>query len=232
MPILAEAGAAVRLKERSGVMDLETESYLKQVERWPASGRHIIAQYDDASVVVYQAYRPSIGRFAAEHGYFGGEFSLSRMSWIKTNFLWIMYRSGWGRKENQEVTLAVRIQRSGFEAILREAVNSTYEAAVYPSPAEWKSAIDRSDVRLQWDPDHDPSGAKVARRAIQLGLRGEVLARYAREWIVSIHDISRFVREQYAHVQAGDYASLITPRETVFPLAAELAAKLGVTASV
>jgi hypothetical protein len=38
-------------------------------------------------VVVYQAYRPEIGHFAAQHGYFGGSFSLDRMSWIKPNFL-------------------------------------------------------------------------------------------------------------------------------------------------
>ncbi|WP_293060831.1 hypothetical protein [Okeania sp. SIO2B3] len=29
-------------------------------------------------MVVYQAYRPKIGKFAASKGYFGGEFSLTR----------------------------------------------------------------------------------------------------------------------------------------------------------
>ena len=42
------------------------------------------------------------------HGYFGGDhFSLNRMSWVKPNFLWMMYRSGWGQKEGQVVVLAV-----------------------------------------------------------------------------------------------------------------------------
>ena len=67
------------------------------------SGRHVLAQYDAETVVVYQAYRPSIGAFAATHGYFGGGFSPSRMSWIKPNFLWMMYRCGWATKEGQEV---------------------------------------------------------------------------------------------------------------------------------
>ena len=95
---------------------LRTEPYVAQTERWPKSGRHILAQFDDASVVVYQAYRPSIGRHAAEHGYFGGDFSLSRMSWIKPNFLWMMYRSGWGTKEGQEVRNSdiPRIGRLGY----------------------------------------------------------------------------------------------------------------------
>jgi hypothetical protein len=71
---------------------LITTTYSEQILRLPESGRHIIAQFDDEGVIVYQAYRPTIGNFAANHGYFGGEFSLNRMSWIKPNFLWMMYR--------------------------------------------------------------------------------------------------------------------------------------------
>ena len=43
------------------------------------------------------------------------------MSWIKTNFLWMMYRCGWASKKNQERVLAVRITREGFETILKNA---------------------------------------------------------------------------------------------------------------
>jgi Domain of unknown function (DUF4291) len=97
---------------------LATEPYSEQVKAWPREGRHILAQYDDDTIVVYQAYRPSIGRFAAENGTFGGDFSYARMSWIKPNFLWMMYRSGWGTKEGQEVTLALRLRRTFFDALL------------------------------------------------------------------------------------------------------------------
>src|ERR1044071_4802605 len=97
---------------------LRLESFQAQSARWPASGRHVLAQYDDESVVVYQAYRPAIGRFAAEHGYFGGEFSLGRMSWIKPNFLWMMYRCGWATKQGEEVVLAVWLAREAFDRIL------------------------------------------------------------------------------------------------------------------
>lgn len=34
-------------------------------------------------------------------------------------------------------------------------------------------------MRLQWAPDHNPADGKVERRAIQLGLGGEILGRYA-----------------------------------------------------
>src|SRR5215475_10258164 len=114
-------------------MKLNVVPYLEQLDRWPKFGRHILAQFDDEAVVVYQAYRPQIGRFAAEHGYFGGAFSLDRMSWIKPNFLWMMYRSGWGTKEGQEIILAIWLRRSAFAAILKEAVHSTFVSEVYPS---------------------------------------------------------------------------------------------------
>lgn len=197
-------------------MHLLTEPYLAQQAHWPFEGRHILAQYDDTSIVVYQAYRPRIGHFAARNGYFGGDFSFSRMSWIKPNFLWMAYRSGWGSKENQEVMLAVRIQRGAFDEILRQAVPSTYQKHLYASEAEWKRAVEQSAVRLQWDPDHDPSGRPLERRAIQLGLRGEILARYAREWVIEIEDISDFVAEQREHAR-GDYANLVVPQERVYP---------------
>jgi hypothetical protein len=209
-------------------MNLETEAYLEQRQRWPANGRHILAQFDAESVVVYQAYRPEIGHLAARNGYFGGAFSLDRMSWIKPNFLWMMFRCGWGGKEGQEVVLAVWLRRWAFDTILKEAVHSTFVPEVYPSQAEWKRAIARSSVRLQWDPDHDPSGAKVERRAIQLGLRGELLARYAREWVVGIVDISSFVEQQRPCAGPSTYDRLMVPREEVYPVDdADVATRLG-----
>lgn len=199
-------------------MNLITESYLNQITQWPYRGRHILAQFDDISIIVYQAYRPSIANFALQHGYFGGEFSLSRMSWIKPGFLWMMHRSQWSSQPGQEVVLAIRIHRSAFDEILSQAVLSTYNEKIYGSATVWKQALATSSVRLQWDPDHDPRGNKVERRAIQLGLRGEVLARYSREWIMNIEDISAFAHEQHQHVVRNDYASLIIPLERPYPV--------------
>ena len=197
-------------------MKLRTENYLTQRDRWPDSGRHILAQYNEVSVVVYQAYRPAIGHFAADHGYFGGAFSLNRMSWIKPNFLWMMYRSGWATKPDQEIVLAVHLRRSAFDAILRGAVHASFVPEIYGSRDAWQERVRQSDVRLQWDPDHAPGGAEQERRAIQLGLRGEVLRSYAREWIIDIEDISDFVAEQRDKV--NDLAQLVTPMEEVYAL--------------
>jgi Domain of unknown function (DUF4291) len=193
-------------------MNLETEPYLDQLARWPTSGKHILAQFDDTSIIVYQAYCPAIARFAVKNQRFGGKFSFERMSWIKPNFLWMMYRSGWASKQDQEHILAIRIPRTCFDQLLREAIASSFRASGFALEAEWNAAIARSEVRLQWDPDHDPAGNKQERRAVQLGLRGETLEKFGHEWIVEIQDITAFVKEQ-AH---RSHKELLLPREEVY----------------
>jgi hypothetical protein len=213
-------------------MKIATDSYLNQVKHWPNSGNQIVSQLDQASIVVYQDYCPEIGEFAVKNQYFGGAFSLNRMSWIKPNFLWMMYRSGWGRKAGQDVILAVRIQRQVFDTLLGMAVHSSYVPEIYSSETAWKTAVAQSSVRLQWDPDHHPSGGKLERRAIQLGLRGQILARYAKDWILETEDISEFVQEQRHHLTAG-YESLIVPTEATYPVSnVETIVRLGLVNSM
>jgi hypothetical protein len=194
---------------------MKFEPYTDQLKEWPQEDRHLLAQYDDDSILVYQAYRPAIAAYAVKHQRFGGEFSFNRMSWIKPNFLWMMFRAGWATKEGQERILAVSIRRTFFERVLERAVASGLAASGYDDETEWKRAIETSDVRLQWDPDHDPFGQPVARRAVQLGLRGETLAEYGTTAIIGIEDITGFVREQHGNV-AGDCRALVTPCERVY----------------
>ena len=134
-------------------------------------------------------------RSAGSRPYFGGAFSLG-----------------------QEVVLAVSLARAGFDQILAAAVPSSYaQVDRYPNRATWSREVKRSNVRLQWDPDHGPSGSSLDRRAIQLGLRGPVLADYARPWIRGIEDITAFVVEQHAAFRKAGSAVLVTPREEVYP---------------
>lgn len=192
------------------------EAYLSQYERWPRRGRHVLAQFDEQSVVVYQAYGRSIGNFAKENGhFFGGGFSFNRMSWIKPNFLWMMYRSGWASKPGQEVVLAVWIARTLFDTFLAEAVPSNWDRTRYSSRAEWKKATNTSNVLLQWDPDHDPAGGPIERRALQLGLRGDALESFARP--IQVEDISDFVHSEHAKYRIAGVQALTTPREDVYP---------------
>lgn len=194
---------------------MRLQRYLDQVRDWPQSGRHIMAQFDAESIYVYQAYRPSIARFAVEHQRFGGDFSFSRMSWIKPNFLWMMYRSGWATKDGQEHILAVRLRRRFFDELLQLVVPSNFDSRCFATLEEWKAAVAVSDVRLQWDPDHDPAGRPIERRAVQLGLRGSALRRFGEQELISIEDITRFVAEQRQHV-TGAFAELHTPQERIY----------------
>ncbi|MGC4000544.1 MAG: DUF4291 domain-containing protein [Anaeromyxobacter sp.] len=208
-------------------MKLETAPYLVQRDEWPATGRHILAQHDAETVVVYQAYAPAIGRFAAKHGRFGGEFSYDRMSWVKPNFLWMMYRSDWGRSENQTVVLAVRLRRTFFDALLAAAVPSSFRGSGYADEKSWQAAVAASDVRLQWDPDHRPTGQPCERRALQLGLRRATLAAYGTKETLEILDISSFVAEQRDNVKDGA-SRLMLPRERVYlPADPVVAERLG-----
>ncbi|MEM7554027.1 MAG: DUF4291 family protein [Cyanobacteria bacterium P01_A01_bin.84] len=139
---------------------------------------------------------------ATENGYFVGKFQLNPISWIKPNFTWMMYCSESGRKTVQEVViLAIWQKRSAFYEMLSMAVHSSFIPEVYSSKIEWKEKINLSSVRLQWNPDHHPSGAKLQRRAIQIGIRGKVLESYSKEWIAKIENISEFVRLQHRNLQ-------------------------------
>jgi hypothetical protein len=195
---------------------LAAAPYAEQMKSWPQNGQHILAQFDEETIVVYQAYSPRIGRFAIENSWFGGEFKYSRMSWIKPNFLWMMYRSQWGKAEGQEVVLAIRLRRRFFDSLLAQAVPSSLDARAFGSREVWAAAVARSDVRLQWDPDHLPTGENCERRAIQLGLRGAALEDYGKHEIVQIIDMTGFVAEQRANVQEWRSGKLLTPVERVY----------------
>ena len=205
---------------------METVPYLEQKHTWPHDGKHILADYDENTIVVYQAFRSSIGRFAIKNQYFGGDFSYARWSWIKTNFLWMMYRSGWGTKPGQEVILQITIPRDFFDSLLIQAVESTWNEHIYSTEKAWKSDLARSNVRLQWDPDHSPTGGKLKRRAIQLGLRREALEEYGRNAIVNINDISHFVSQQRQYISIEQRQQLHTPREKIYCLSSEEAKRV------
>jgi hypothetical protein len=140
----------------------------------------------------------------------------------------MMYRFGWGTKADQEVTLALRLRRAFFDSLLAGAVPSTWDRDLYATAEDWSRAVGRSEVRLQFDPDHHPSGAKLDRRAIQLGLRGRVLEAFGRRELVEVIDLSGFVAEQRAVLAARGASALVTPRERVYnPAEPAVAARLG-----
>jgi hypothetical protein len=138
------------------------------------------------------------------------------MSWIKPNFLWMMYRSQWGLAKGQEVILAVRLKRTFFDSLLAQAVSSTFDSSSFASHDRWVDAVAHSDVRRQWDPDHLPNGEKCERRAVQLGLRRTALEAYGKREVVEIIDLSAFTAEQRDNVADWRSGKLITPTEEIY----------------
>ena len=188
--------------------------YSDYQESVPKSGHHILAHQTDDAILVYQAYNYSIADFAIANQSFGGSsFSYARMSWIKPNFLWMMYRCGWAEKINQERVLGIWIKKSGFNKILKEAVYSSYQESIYGSHDNWKLDLEKKEVRLQWDPDHDVFGKKEERRAIQLGLKGAVLQKFGKEMIIEIIDMTKIAKEQKLKIDAGNIEEVMIPKE-------------------
>jgi hypothetical protein len=196
--------------------------------------REIRAAYDDESLTVYQAYSPAVGDPALEAGTFVAPFRRERMTWIKPSFRWMMYRSGWGEKPGQERVLAVRIRRSGFEWALAHACLSHYDRGQHESAAEWKRLLRESPVRVQWDPERSTTQRELPHRAIQIGLTGEAVHRYADEWIVGITDATRLAHEAHALVRAGEAvkADALIPAETPYSLPEHLRARIGASEQV
>ena len=194
---------------------MKLENYNEQQAKLPKTGQHIVAQTDETTITVYQAFNPQISKYAVANQRFGGNhYSFNRMTWIKPNFMWMMYRAGWATKPNQECILAVKLKKESFEEILLQAVASSFKPDIYDSHEHWKTRLQASPVRLQWDPDHNPTGEKLERKAIQIGLKGDILKQFNNEWITEIQDITPFVKEQHPFAK-GNFNDLKVPFENV-----------------
>ncbi len=76
-----------------------------------------------------------------------------------------------------------------------------------------------------------PPGRSLSRRAIQLGLRGQVLEAYGQRELLEVIDLSAFVAEQRDRLRAEGTAALEIPRELVYvPADPAVAARVGLEA--
>lgn len=212
-------------------MNLELINYKEYKEQIPQKGAHILAQQTEDKILVYQAFNHYIADFAVHNQFFGGaNYSYTRMSWIKPNFLWMMYRCGWAEKPNQERVLAMWIKKTDFDKVMEQAAYSSYQENIYQSHENWKKALSEKPVRLQWDPDHDIYGDKQERRAVQLGLKGEILQDFGKNMVTEIIDVTDFVKEQKAFIDNKELSKLLVPQESIYiPQSQELVKKMGIT---
>ena len=183
-----------------------------------SNSKEIRAVYTDETIRVYQAYNKTIAEEAVKNGTFGAHFSMSRMTWIKPSFLWMMYRCGWARKENQEHVLAIDIKRTGFDKAVNSAVISTFSEDLGITKEEWQKRVKESDVRVQWDPEKDIDGNNLHYRSLQLGLRGKAVEEYVHDWIVKVTDITDYVNDLNALRINNEDISDRLPKEMVYKM--------------
>ncbi|HRO43396.1 MAG TPA: DUF4291 domain-containing protein [Flavipsychrobacter sp.] len=196
---------------------LQLESYSEHEHHLPSKGKFIIAQFDKDSIVVYQAFKDSIADYALANQKFGGkDYDFNRMTWLKPSFLWMMYYSGWAKKENQENVLAIRMKREGFDEILSSAVMSTFYKEVYKDNNDWKDKFLNSEIHVQWEHYYDLFGKKTDRYAAKIGIKGEVQTQYNEEWILEIENVTSYVKEQQKLLQADKSDLLQIPHERAY----------------
>ncbi|MDW6092422.1 DUF4291 domain-containing protein [Vibrio rhizosphaerae] len=193
--------------------------------------RQIRAVYDDKTIRVYQAYSDAIADSALEHGTFKSPpFKMERMTWIKPSFLWMMYRSGWGKKDSgQKRILAIDITREGFEWALEHSCLSHCLNGNYASKEEWQAIKNTSPVRIQWDPERDLLLQPLEHRAIQIGLSREAVKLYVNEWIQNITEVTETAAEIYSLVKQNqlEAAKHRLPVEAPYNVCNKLAETLG-----
>lgn len=89
-------------------------------------------------------------------------------------------------------------------------------------------------VRVQWDPERSATLGVLPYRSIQIGISGAISARWAREWVQSIEDVTekalalaRAIEEERITDREELRKRELVPREEVYDLEPELQKVLG-----
>jgi len=182
---------------------MKNEKNIKTPRKLPQ--REIRAVYDENTIRVYQAYRSAIAKTALEAQTFvSPPFSMTRMTWIKPSFLWMMYRAGYGFKDSgQKHILALDITHEGFKWALEHSCGSHRPEGM--SKESWTKHKASHPVRVQWDPERNLSHGALNHRSIQIGLSGEAVTRYVNSWITKVTDITPIAHKIYGHLQAQEF---------------------------
>lgn len=179
--------------------------------------KEVFAKYDKKCIRVYQAYNSAIAEEALALQTFGENFSLKRMTWIKPSFLWLMYRSNWGTKKNQECILALDIYQDKFNSLLEKAVLTSPDSMLFDGN-QWEKAFDETTVYCQWDPDRNINGNTINRAAIQIGLKSDILRDFLDTAIYRIEDMTPLVRKWNEQRKKGRLNAKELPSECIYPV--------------
>lgn len=89
----------------------------------PCERRVVHATFDRSVVVVWQAHSHEVADCALRAGRFGGRaWRTDRVTRFRLSLPSLLARNGWATRAGRERILAVKIQREGFDAMVRQAV--------------------------------------------------------------------------------------------------------------
>ncbi|OHX63964.1 DUF4291 domain-containing protein [Flammeovirga pacifica] len=192
--------------------------------------QEVRAEFDRDTISVYQAYNKNIALPAIKSNKFEKPFSFNRMTWIKPSFLWLMERSNWGNKSNQEYILKIKLKREDWEKALSMGVLTDPDKLVYSSGYEWDKLFKEAKVHIQWDPERSLKGGKLQERTIQVGISRHLIEEYNDQWISEIVDVTPLVKKISLLRKAGKYkeAKRLLPLEKKYPLKPEIEKSIGI----
>ena len=192
--------------------------------------QEIRATFDKKTITVYQAYNKNIAIPAIKNSHFEKPFSFTRMTWIKPSYLWLMERSNWGRKSNQEYILAIKIRRECWEKALNIGVLTSPDKTIYANGLVWEEKFKEAKVHIQWDPERTIRGEKLPERSIQVGISRHLIEKFNNEWIAEIVDMTSLTKKILKLQKEGKHkeAKRLIPVERVYPLPEMIGKKIGV----
>lgn len=179
--------------------------------------KEVFASYNKKYIRIYQAYNPVIASETVKLQHFGDNFSTDRMTWIKPSFLWLMYRSNWGTKKNQECILAIDVHRGFFDRMLEKAILTSPDSRIFDGN-EWEKRFKNTDVYCQWDSDRSLDGNPLNRSAIQIGIKGDALRDFLDNGIYKIEDLTPTVRKWNDRRKKRQLSITELPSEKLYPV--------------
>ncbi|OCL01959.1 hypothetical protein AOQ84DRAFT_424988 [Glonium stellatum] len=160
----------------------------------PIPYRQIRASYNKDTITVYQAYSSTIALPAVKEQKLDAspDFRLSRMTWVKPSWAWMMYRSGYSYKDTRQAhILAIKMKHEHFLHMLSLAV-LTHDISTVATSTELRGKDEH--VKVQWDPERTPALGKLPYRSIQIGIPVALIEQWVDNWIVGIEDVTERAR--------------------------------------
>ncbi len=192
--------------------------------------QQIRAVFDRETITVFQAYNKQIALPAIKENKFQHPFSFNRMTWIKPSFLWLMERSNYASKSNQEYILGIKIKRTFWDKALSLGVLTHPDKTIYKSSDDWDTKFKEAKVHIQWDPERNLKGGKLEIRSIQVGVSRHLIEEFNNEWIQEITDFTPLTKKIAQLRKKGKYseAKKQLPKEKEYQVDEKVAKRIGI----